>query len=759
MSVDNVEIIEEIKRLVQSKGYIYALAILLFEDFNVDVRELNVRNHQQILNVNEASLLLGFLIQNKIDLSIPESVEALLESKQKTRDLLEKLHKSIDDPINKKVTQQFLTGKIKQEKAELKFKEIFGTGDAMIEPIFYSGTGVYDFQYLEFLERKYKYDKDWLIKNRNFDFSETKKIFFEIKEILQIKSQKIPIISDEELIKIINDSGLEDQTDNWMEHIPKLKFSCYYSNLISPKRINEPEYWNSFYKSVLDLATFSKSDFKEEFNIDAFLNNFSITPQVKENSKFQNIGQYNRINSHPIVKVGQDRYFLPIPFLLAQAIYDSPFHWITEDKKYFNFSHTNNRGMAGEDIVHDIMMPLFGSSRIFRNISITHTISERRKGANNKTEIDVLCILGSKALCIQVKSKPLTSLSRQGDDYQLKKDFNAVVQDGYEKCIISRQEILERKARFIDSNKQEIKLSEEIDEVYLMCVSMENYPALFHQYKTLLKKQENDPYPIILTSFDLEIISKYLSDPYDFLYYIRQRISLMDHIIAEEEMSALAYHLTTKLYQPPQNQYILISQDFAKLIDRNYYPMNVGIDLPDDGDRIKSRWKNAKFDELCNCVKQASKAKVTDIIFYLLDWSGDVRDNLVNLIEHSKRKTVVDGKIHDFSLVGDGKLSGGVTYISLNSNNVDELNSELLTLCKIKKHNTKSKVWLGIGSLQGSDNVIDVVVYGNHEWQHNQDLADASNFLRGSVRKMTKVGRNDKCLCGSSLKYKNCCGS
>lgn len=94
----------------------------------------------------------------------------------------------------------------------------------------------------------------------------------------------------------------------------------------------------------------------------------------------------------------------------------------------------------------------------------------------------------------------------------------------------------------------------------------------------------------------------------------------------------------------------------------------------------------------------------------------------------------------------------------LNSNNIDELNSKLLTLCKIKKHTTKSGVWLGIGSLKDSKNFVDAVVYSNHEWKYDQDLENASNLFRGSIRKMNKIGRNDKCLCGSDLKYKKCCG-
>ena len=41
-----------------------------------------------------------------------------------------------------------------------------------IDPIFYSGDGIYDFQYLEYLDKKYKYDEKWLNEKTNFYFDE-----------------------------------------------------------------------------------------------------------------------------------------------------------------------------------------------------------------------------------------------------------------------------------------------------------------------------------------------------------------------------------------------------------------------------------------------------------------------------------------------------------------------------------------------------------------------------------------------------------
>ncbi|KAA6326822.1 hypothetical protein EZS27_024116 [termite gut metagenome] len=47
--------------------------------------------------------------------------------------------------------------------------DFFVSNGGMVEPMFYSGDGVYDFQYLEYLEKKYKYDKEWLLNNKNFE--------------------------------------------------------------------------------------------------------------------------------------------------------------------------------------------------------------------------------------------------------------------------------------------------------------------------------------------------------------------------------------------------------------------------------------------------------------------------------------------------------------------------------------------------------------------------------------------------------------
>jgi hypothetical protein len=61
---------------------------------------------------------------------------------------------------------------------------------------------------------------------------------------------------------------------------------------------------------------------------------------------------------------------------------------------------------------------------------------------------------------------------------------------------------LQRDVKFIDENKNEIFLSEEIDEVYIMCITTEFYPSLSHQSHVMLNKKNEDPFPITLNIFD-----------------------------------------------------------------------------------------------------------------------------------------------------------------------------------------------------------------------------------------------------------------
>lgn len=690
-------IINDIKNLVSKKGYIYAICMILFEDFHVIIEEIHKTSTKSRLSTKEASLLLGFLIQNEIDFSKPDSPQDLITLKQKTYELMDELHKSFMIPFFEKL-QDSIKKEHKIEDYRKEQKEFFGKGDMLTEPIFYSGTGVYDFQYLDFLERKYKYDKEWLLKNKKFDIEKSKNIVTQIKKILQEKSRKVHLYNlKEKMPQMIEGMKKKNPKEDWERHArevtPMLELHQYvelfFDNQTDGKEFNMDQIredgWKSFYKGLIELFIIRKNDFDVDSDINLFLKNFSVIPKKDFNSQFEGIGNFNWFNARPIIQLDEERYFVPISFSVFEAVYESPFYWMwVEDEKYRD-TLGKNRGKTGEEVAYDFLSQVFGKNRTFKSVKI---LAQEGK---DDTDVDVLCVLGSKALCVQVKSKKLTELSRTGNDEQLQKDFQGAVQDAYNQGLVSRKKILDRSAKFFDKDGKEITFSEGIDEIYIMGITTENYPSLTHQSYVMLDKKDDEPFPIFLTIFDLELLTHYLNDPYDFLYYIKQRTLLMDYFKADEEMVFLGYHLNQKLWKIPKSDGVAISTDFGQLVDRNYYPLKAGLEVLDGGDILKNRWKNKDFDRLCNQLKTLDDPKITDIIFYLLDWSGEARDNLVHFIAQNKQKTLQDGKFHNFSLPPDDSYSPrvGVTYVSLNSDDSKELRGRLLTLCQARKYKSR----------------------------------------------------------------------
>lgn len=101
------QVIRDIKNLIYSRGYIYALCMILFEDFHIDPEKLHEMDNFQRLSVKEASLLLGLLIQKEMDFSTPSSPFDLISMKQKTYELMKELHTSFHDTIFGKNGKKF----------------------------------------------------------------------------------------------------------------------------------------------------------------------------------------------------------------------------------------------------------------------------------------------------------------------------------------------------------------------------------------------------------------------------------------------------------------------------------------------------------------------------------------------------------------------------------------------------------------------------------------------------------------------------
>lgn len=761
-TVENV--ISDIQNLIKQNGFIYSLCMIIFEDFHVNPEEVQDIDHTVRLSVKEVSLILGFIIQSELNFERPKDDLDIIKMKKETYLLMEELHQVINMPSIKKLYSQINEGNVQTD-----VKDFFGNGEMMVEPIFYSGTGVFDFQYLEFLHEKYKYDTEWLLKFKGFDINQSKEIVIEIKKQLQEKSVKVNFYNLRETSQEIIDKTQKrypkkNIKKSFEEYQPAMEIHQYVNLFFEyPPESNDfrEEGWKSFYKGLIDLFTINKSDFNSYSTFEAFFDNFSNKPSCGNNLKFNTVGNYNVINSHPIIQLDNERYFVPNIFLLFEAIYENPFYWMWLEDVNYRSQLSKNRGLVGEEITYNFLTKVFGKERTYKSVLVSN------KKGESITDIDILCFLGNKAICVQVKSKKLTELAKTGNDEQLNKDFQGAVQDAYEQGIISRNELLKREATFYNEDGSILEIPKEIDEAYIMCITTENYPALTHQSHVLLNKVSTNPYPLVLTIFDLDLLCFYLKNPYEFLYYVRQRITLMEYFKADEEIVYLGYHLTEKLWKTPETDWYVIHSSVGRIIDRNYYPLKAGLDISDKGDILANKKTDSLFKKLCERLINTNESKVIDLIFNLYNYSNETREKLAEQILITKQKTIQDGQPHNFSLPPDAKYTPRVvlTYLSWHNNNLLDLKENLCFIGKRRKYISKGDIWIGLGSLKNSNEMVDISYYIEEKWEYDNVL---ENEIESSAQKQPtlinfsnnnmKLTRNDLCACGSLKKYKKCCG-
>jgi len=697
-------VVAKIESLTRVPGFVYTLALILMRDLFLtpeDIAEINPREH---LNIQELTFLVGLLVKGEIDFSVP-SEEQSAHRFELTYQLFEELHSKYHEPFIEELGRLAENG-LGAETREENYRRIFGAGAAASEPIFYAASGAYDFQYLDFAVDKYQHDSAWIKEHTGVDVHDMTGIARELKRLHEIKF-------------------------NILTAGPPPEFSVMC-------------------KTGLSVFCFEEKELQKFGNgVVPFLKTFSLTPG-EANAKLQRPGQYNELQSKPIIRLPDGRYFFPIGFNLSEAIYEAPFYWMNTDPAY-RATALVHRGNFAESVTAKLLGNVFGADRVYTNVEV-----RERKG-HNVTDIDVLAIVGNKAIIAQVKSKRLTELARLGDQESLLADFELAVQDAYDQGLLSRRAIIDRENSLFVGGA-ELHLDEAIDDAYILCVTLDYYPAVTHQVDLYLKRSPDDPAPIAVSIFDLDVITFYLPDPFEFAYYLRQRIALNSYFKADSEMVLLGLHLKRKLFKSGNAAMEVLDGSFAQLVDANFQVVRGSVPRTGAADKLRSKWKNADFAELINQVKSTKEPRFTDAVFFLYDLAGKGADDTIAALRLTKRKTQADQRPHDARLPLT-EFRSGVTILC-EPNSTSTLRSKLLGLAEVAKYKSNADLWLGLGCLATSEGLVDAVVFANYEWTYDPNLENLAAQLRGKL--MTpdggKIGRNEPCPCKSGKKFKRCCG-
>ena len=710
------EVMADLEGLSHEPGFIYTFCVMVAHALWMSTEEVAEVDWHQRPNHQELSLILGLLVKRPIDLDDVPSEQVVGDQAYRATELLEELHFSCVYPNTTQSGHGLNISDFSMPDFLQSYDQWMSSGSGMVEPIFYGDAGAYIFQYFEMAAKRYSLDQDWIESN----------VGINLTTIVDIANAFHQVTLDR-----LNNIDPEASSD---------------------QRIRALFNAMSFHPD--DLTKFGR------YLADKFFDLFSFVPGTV-NQKFDAMASRNVVHSHPALALGDGRYCLPLLPNLAQSVYESPFYWMKDDSQYKDTA-LKNRGDATEFITRDLLVPVFGAARVHRGVKV-------KKGSRDVTDLDVLAFSGNKALIVQCKSKKLTLTARAGDGQALRTDFIQAVQDAYGQGIKGRNALLLGDCELQDEHGKPIKLPRDFDEVYILCVTGDHYPAVITQAKVFLKQQDGDPHPVMMSVFDLDVVTFYLNDRFDLLYYLRQRTIHEAHFLAESEMNLLGFHLKHKLFPHEDIDGTFVTTGYTQLVDADFLVARGG--WPDSGstDKLFHDWKNETFDQLVHDIKLAARQQPSqnvaaeDLLFFLYDLAGQGADSLVDNVSKRKRATLLDGRRHDFRLPLP-RYKAGVTFVSFpppsHPAQAQVFKQELTAIAFAHKYRSQADEWMALASFAGSTVSFDIFGYIRDPWEYDPEIERVveTSLSRGIAvgTDGKKLGRNQRCPCGSGKKFKRC---
>jgi len=491
--------------------------------------------------------------------------------------------------------------------------------------------------------------------------------------------------------------------------------------------------------------------------IERILMAFTVDPKGA-NDSFSSLSAFNETNAAPIIKMVDGSYILLQHYSLLEALYESPFFWMTGDKSYAATA-SKNRGAFVEKFLADRLVRVFGTKHVFQNVDIY-------KGKDRVSDADVLVIFGDTAIVVQAKSKRLTIEARKGNDLQLKDDFKKAIQDTYDQAMLCSEALLGVEYRFVSASGDEIVFPKRPTKIFPVCAVSDHFPALAAQARQFLKIRvvENVHTAIITDVFFLDVLTEILETPLHFLNYLTLRAKADKKLLVNQELTNLGYHLKHNLWLEDKYDLVNLGDDFTSSLDIAMSARRLGVPGERTPKGILTRFDGTPIGRLISEFEASAIPELVGIGMLFLQLDSDTAKHINRGVDRLVGSAANDGRLHDMSVPTGAENSGFTIHVSPHPEEVAR--GRLSTHCKIRKYDAKADAWYGLLLAPGTGDIRGALAIDG-KWKFDAEMEKAlsawpkkpvvpiATLSQGSLRR--KVGRNELCPCGSGKKYKKCC--
>lgn len=702
------EIFADLAALCASPGYAEAIATICARDNMVELGTdgmvgdvLSPMFSQDRLIRTEVATLVGLLARQPID-PAAAPLDAVTEYIARTETLLLELHDALGQPWRVSL-RALMDGKSSADP--------FSSGDAMREPVFYSGESAFSFQYRDFAVSRYRADDAWLLANRGFDIATARDVVVAISR-LQVRK----------VLTTMHDRKRDGEVTT--AFLPAFAFTA--------QEVAE----------IMGATEARVAPVLEAFALDA----------DDRNPRFQKLQDFNATNATPLLRLGSGRFLLFHIYSLDEALYESPAFWISADQAYAATAR-KHRGDYPEQFTLERLAGVFGKAAVHSNV----LLPAGRKARHG--EIDVLAVFGDHAIVVQNKSKRLTIASRQGDDTKLREDFKQAIQDACDQARICAEVLLKPGSVLTDKAGQPIRLVHPIRRVFPVCLVADHYPALAAQVRQFLRwtPTAGVDAPLVTDLFALDAMAEILGSPLRVMSYLDLRARFGDRVLFSHEMTLLGYHLKQNLWIDDDVDQIMLEDGLSADLEAAMVVRREGLPGPRTPPGILPETPNAPIVHLVEQFERNPDA--VELGLRLMHLSGRSMQTLTDGIGMVVAATRRDGGRHDF---GMGFGDAGLT-VHANPAPAAEAREFLRAHCTLKKHQQKADTWYGLLVDPGSGDISEALRL-RYPWVPDPALDEVAKDLRprpmpapgprgvGSA----KIRRNEPCPCGSGRKWKVC---
>lgn len=384
-----------------------------------------------------------------------------------------------------------------------------------------------------------------------------------------------------------------------------------------------------------------------------------------------------------------------------------------------------------------------------RHASVYHNLSYETRTENSLTvrsELDGLIVFDTVVFLIETKAGTLSLPARRGGIARMKEEMKELVEHAFRQGLRAKRFIQETaRPVFFDPAGQEVVIDKNsLDKIFLVTVTLESldvFVSALYKLKGLgLFGSEELPWAVSLA--DLRVISEMIEFPSQFVHYLerRKRINEIARIKAHDELDWLGHYLKEGLYFDE----MFAREDAPSIFNLLHYSTEF-----DSYYLYETGQRRTVVDKPCQtmpaiCRQLLNELEANHPLGYsracgaILDLSGQAKGQLADVIHAQMVRTKADNGLHDFTLITKSTRTG-ITIMFSRSERSPEMRDKLKVYCDLKKYQTESNLWIGIGINVDCSNLLDCLVTSRFEWREDHELGQIVEKALRPLSEMAKT--------------------